>query len=50
LKGTPRSEMRAKLQQYMDANPQVQADLQGIRQPMTDFRNRCQLGETDEND
>jgi hemophore-related protein len=49
LKGTPRSEMRAKLQQYMDANPQVHTDLQGIRQPMTDFRNRCQLGEADEN-
>jgi hemophore-related protein len=44
LKGTPRSEMRAKLQQYMDANPQVHADLEGIRQPMTDFRSRCQVG------
>ena len=50
LKGTPRSEMRAKLQQYMDANPQVHADLQGIRQPMTDFRSRCQIGQSDEND
>jgi heme-binding protein len=46
LKGTPRSEMRAKLQQYMDANPQTHADLEGIRQPMTDFRNRCQVGES----
>jgi heme-binding protein len=44
LKGTPRDEMRAKLQQYMDANPQVHADLEGIRQPMTDFRSRCGLG------
>jgi heme-binding protein len=44
LKGTPRSEMRAKLQQYMDANPQVHADLEGIRQPMVDFRSRCQVG------
>ena len=50
LKGTPRNEMRAKLQQYMDANPQVHADLQGIRQPMTDFRNRCQIGESAESD
>jgi heme-binding protein len=50
LKGTPRSEMRAKLQQYMDANPQVHADLQGIRQPMIDFRSRCQIGESAEND
>jgi hemophore-related protein len=46
LKGTPRSEMRARLQQYMDANPEVRADLMGIRQPMTDFRNRCQVGES----
>jgi heme-binding protein len=44
LKGTPRSEMRAKLQQYMDANPQAHADLEGIRQPMKDFRTRCQVG------
>jgi heme-binding protein len=50
LKGTPRSEMRARLQQYMDANPQVHADLMGIRQPMTDFRNRCQIGESGESD
>ena len=50
LKGTPRSEMRAKLQQYMDANPQVHADLQGIRQPMIDFRSRCGLGEPAENE
>jgi heme-binding protein len=46
LKGQPRSEMRAQLQQYMDANPQVHADLQGIRQPLTDFRNRCQIGDS----
>ncbi len=45
LKGTPRSDMRAKLQQYMDANPQVHADLEGIRQPMKDFRSRCQVPE-----
>jgi heme-binding protein len=44
LKGTPRSEMRDKLQQYMDANPQAHADLEGIRQPMKDFRSRCQVG------
>jgi heme-binding protein len=46
LKGQPRSEMRSQLQQYMDANPQVHADLQGIRQPLTDFRNRCQIGDS----
>jgi heme-binding protein len=48
LKGQPRSDMRAQLQQYMDANPQVHADLLGIRQPLTDFRDRCQLGESGE--
>ena len=46
LKGRPRSEMRDELQAYMDANPQVHADLQGIRQPLTDFRGRCQIGES----
>jgi hemophore-related protein len=46
LKGRPRSEMRAQLQQYMDANPQVHADLEGIRQPLTDLRNRCQIGDS----
>ncbi len=50
LKGTPRSEMRAKLQQYMDANPQVHADLEGIRQPMIDFRSRCQVGQSADNE
>ncbi len=26
---------------YMDANPQVRAELLSIRQPSRDFRNRC---------
>jgi hemophore-related protein len=37
----PKEERRAALGTYMDANPQVKADLQGIRQPVVDFRNRC---------
>ncbi len=41
LKGQPRSEMRDQLKQYMDANPQTHADLEGIRQPLTDFQDRC---------
>lgn len=41
LKGQPRSEMRDQLKQYMDANPQTHADLEGLRQPLTDFQNRC---------
>ena len=41
LKGQPRDQVKADVQNYLNANPQTQADLQGIRQPMVDFRNRC---------
>jgi heme-binding protein len=41
LKGQPKSEIRGDVQNYLNANPQVQADLQGIRQPLVDLRNRC---------
>ncbi len=41
LKGQPRSEISDDVQNYLNANPQVQADLQGIRQPLIDFRNGC---------
>jgi heme-binding protein len=41
LKGQPRSEIGEDVQNYLNANPQVQADLQGIRQPLIDFRDRC---------
>ena len=41
LEGTPRDTLRAQVQQYLDANPQTQADLAGIRQPLTDLRARC---------
>ena len=41
LKGQPRDDARAQLNQYMDANPQTHADLEGLRQPLTDFQNRC---------
>lgn len=41
LKGQPRDDSRAQLKQYMDANPQTHADLEGLRQPLTDFQNRC---------
>ncbi|KKC05193.1 heme-binding protein [Mycobacterium nebraskense] len=42
LKGQSRSDARDQLKQYMDANPQTHADLEGIRQPLTDFQRRCQ--------
>lgn len=41
LEGRPRDEVRADVQQYLDANPQVKADLTGIRQPLVDLKNRC---------
>ncbi|HEX2285613.1 MAG TPA: heme-binding protein [Mycobacterium sp.] len=41
LEGRPREEIRADVQQYLDANPQVKADLTGIRQPLVDLKNRC---------
>jgi hemophore-related protein len=41
LKGQPRDDIRAQVQQYLDANPQTKADIQGIRQPLADIRNRC---------
>jgi hemophore-related protein len=41
LKGQPRDQIQAQVRTYLDANPQVRADLQAIRQPSVDFRNRC---------
>jgi hemophore-related protein len=43
LKGQPRSDQADQVKQYMDANPQTHTDLEGIRQPLTDFRNRCNM-------
>ena len=43
LKGQPRSDHADQVKQYMDANPQTHTDLEGIRQPLTDFRNRCNM-------
>ncbi len=45
LQGLPKAQIGAQTQQYLDANPQVRADLDGIRQPSTDFRARCGLGQ-----
>jgi heme-binding protein len=41
LKGQPKDQIRTQVQSYLDANPQVRAELQGIRQPSVDFRNHC---------
>src|SRR3982074_1986115 len=41
LRGQPNDQIRADVQNYMSANPQVESDINGIRQPLTDLRNRC---------
>jgi len=42
LQGEPRDQIRDHVHNYFNANPREQADLEGIRQPMTDIRQRCQ--------
>ena len=44
LKGLPREQVHTKVQQYFDQNPTTKADMEGIRGPLTDMKNRC--GET----
>ena len=46
LKGQPKDQIRDKVQGYLDANPTVRDDLQRIRQPSVDFRDRCGLPAT----
>jgi heme-binding protein len=43
LKGQPRSDIADQIKQYMDANPQTHTDMEGIRQPLVDFRSRCNM-------
>ena len=42
LQDQPKDQIRDDVQNYFNANPQEQADLEGIRQPLTDIRQRCQ--------
>ena len=42
LKGQSRDVQRDNVQNYLNANPQVQGDLQGLRQPLVDLKARCQ--------
>jgi len=41
LKGRSRDEMRTEIEAYGQANPQVRDELQAVRQPAADFRDRC---------
>ena len=43
LKGLPRDQQRQHLQDYLNANPQVEAEVRAIRQPSLDFRDRCDV-------
>ena len=48
LEGSPRDTVRSEVADYMAANPQVQAELAGIRQPLVDLRARCGGSSDDE--
>jgi len=41
LKGKSRDEMDTEIETYAQANPQVRDELQAVRQPAADFRDRC---------
>jgi hemophore-related protein len=43
LRGQPNTEIHDRVQTYMDAHPQVESEINGIRQPLTDLRSRCDL-------
>jgi hemophore-related protein len=43
LRGQPNEEIHDRVQTYMDAHPQTQSEINGIRQPLTDLRSRCDL-------
>ncbi|MCI4674729.1 heme-binding protein [Candidatus Mycolicibacterium alkanivorans] len=41
LAGRPVDQVPTDVQNFLDANPQTKAELQGIRQPLADMRERC---------
>lgn len=43
LQGLPKTQVRDETEAYLNANPDVRADLEEIRQPSRDFRERCNL-------
>ena len=43
LRGKPSAEIHDRVQTYMDAHPQVESEINGIRQPLTDLRSRCDI-------
>jgi heme-binding protein len=41
LQDQPKDQLGAQVQNYFSTNPQEEAELEGIRQPLTDIRERC---------
>jgi heme-binding protein len=41
LQDQPKDQIGGQVQNYFSANPQEEAELEGIRQPLTDIRERC---------
>ena len=48
LKGMSREQMRTEITTYADANPQVRDEIMAVRQPASDFRDRCNAPIPDE--
>ena len=42
LQDQPKDQIGAQVQNYFSSNPQEEAELEGLRQPLTDIRERCQ--------
>lgn len=43
LQGAPKAQARDETESYLNANPNIRAELEAIRQPGRDFRDRCNL-------
>lgn len=43
LQGQKKSDVKQKTKDYLDANPQIRAELEAIRAPGVDLRNRCNI-------
>lgn len=43
LQGLPKTAVREQTETYLAANPTVRADIEAIRAPSRDFRDRCNL-------
>jgi len=41
LQGLPKAEIARQTRAYLDANPQVQNEIDGVRAPVFDLRQRC---------